>query len=161
MSSTAERSSADVTELLSRARSGQRQGHYYVALFGWRRYDSLYVIGQVRQGLRYSAFERFRRNTALSQQILADVAAIPERTLARRREAGRLEPDESDRLVRASRVVARALELFEGDTDAARVWLTKPRRALGDHTPLDFARTDAGAIEVENLIGRLEHGVPT
>ena len=86
---------------------------------------------------------------------------ISARRLARRKEAGRLEPDESDRLMRASRVIARAIELFEGDREAARTWLTTHLRALGDHTPLEFAKTDVGAIEVENLIGRLEHGIPT
>jgi putative toxin-antitoxin system antitoxin component (TIGR02293 family) len=161
MPGTAERTPADLTEFLTRVRSGRKQGHYYVALFGLRRYDSLHVIDQARRGLTFAAFERFRRNTGISQQILADLANIPGRTLARRKEAGRLEPDESDRLMRASRVVARAIELFEGDRGAARTWLTTHLRALGDHTPLDFAKTDVGAIEVENLIGRLEHGIPT
>ncbi len=63
--------------------------------------------------------------------------------------------------MRASRVVARAIELFEGDADAARDWLTTQLRALGNRAPLEFARTDAGAIEVDNLVGRLEHGIPT
>lgn len=60
-----------------------------------------------------------------------------------------------------ARVIARAIELFEGDRAAARIWLTTHHRALGDHTPLEFAKTDVGAIEIENLIGRLEHGIPT
>jgi uncharacterized protein (DUF2384 family) len=30
---------------------------------------------------------------------------------------------------------------------------------LGDETPMDLIQTDVGAREVENLIGRLEHGV--
>lgn len=160
MTATAERAPADIAELLSRVRSGQREGHYYAALFGMRRYDTLYLVAQIQRGLSWPAFERFLRNTALSQQVLARLVAIPERTLARRRAAGRLEPDESDRLVRLARVFARALELFEGNAEGARRWLTTPSRALGDDTPLDFARTDVGAAEVENLIGRLEHGLP-
>ena len=32
-------------------------------------------------------------------------------------------------------------------------------RALGGATPLDFAKTEPGAREVENVLGRLEHGV--
>ena len=72
-----------------------------------------------------------------------------------------VEPDETDRLVRTSRVFARAIELFEGNSDNARRWLTNPVGALGGRTPLDFASTDVGAIEVENLIGRLEYGIPT
>lgn len=133
----------------------------YAALFGLRRYDSIHLIDQIHRGLSFSAFARFQRNTLLSNQVLAAIVEIPERTLARRKEAGRLQPDESDRLVRAARVFARALELFEGDVDAARQWLLTPRPALGGRKPLEFAKTDVGAIEVDNLIGRLEHGIPT
>ena len=57
------------------------------------------------------------------------------------------------------RVFGKALELFEGDARAAERWLSSPRRALGGATPLELARTEDGAGEVEALIGRLEHGV--
>ena len=116
---------------------------------------------QIRRGFAYSAFERFQRNTDLPYRVLAEAAGVPERTLARRKESGRLEPDESDRLARLSRVFARTIELFEGGVEGARRWLTSPVAALGGRTPLEFASTDAGAIEVEHLIGRLEHGIPT
>lgn len=156
-----EKVAPDIAELRNRVQSGRHDGHYYVALFGLRRYDALHVTEHIRRGFAYSAFERFQRNTELPYRVLARAAEIPERTLARRKESGRLEPDESDRLARLSRVVARAIELFEGDVEDARGWLTSPVTALGGRTPLDFASMDAGAIEVERLISRLEHGIPT
>lgn len=152
---------ADIVELLNHAELGRREGHYYVALFGLRRYDPLHVVDQIQRGLSYSAFVRFQRNTDLPYRLLAQAAEIPERTLARRKESGRFEPDETDRLVRASRIVARAIELFEGSTESARRWLTTPVGALGDRTPIEFTSTDVGAIEVESLIGRLAYGIPT
>lgn len=161
MTDTANRMSADVAELWKHGRSGHRGGHYYVALFGLRRYDPLDVVEQIHRGLSYSAFERFQRNTDLPYRVLAQAVDIPERTLARRKEAGRFESDETDRLVRTSRIVARAIELFEGSSVAARNWLTKPVMALGGRTPIEFASTDVGATEVESLIGRLAHGIPT
>lgn len=151
----------DVAELWSHVGSGHRAGHYYVALFGLRRYDPLHVVAQIRRGLSYAAFERFQRNTELPVRVLAQAVEIPERTLARRKESGRFESGETDRLVRFSRIVARAIELFEGSSDAARDWLTSPAIALGGRTPIELASTDVGAIEVENLIGRLAHGLPT
>jgi putative toxin-antitoxin system antitoxin component (TIGR02293 family) len=72
-----------------------------------------------------------------------------------------LRPDESDRLVRAARVFSQAVGLFEGDGNAARQWLTVPQPALGGSTPWEYAATDLGAREVEGLIGRLEHGIPS
>jgi uncharacterized protein (DUF2384 family) len=41
------------------------------------------------------------------------------------------------------------------------VWLRSPNRALGGESPLALSKTEVGAREVENLIGRLEHGVFT
>ena len=155
------RKSADVAELWSRVQSGRREGHYYVALFGLRRYDAIHVVEQIKRGLSYAAFERFQRNTELSYHLLARIVGVPQRTLARRKDAGRFEPDESDRLARISRVFARAIVLFEGDSENAREWLTSPVRGLGGRTPIEFASTDVGAIEVENLIGRLEYGIPS
>jgi putative toxin-antitoxin system antitoxin component (TIGR02293 family) len=157
----AEKMAPDILELWNRVRSGQREGHYYVALFGLRRYDALHVMEHIRRGFAYSALERFQRNTDLPFRVLAEAAEIPERTLARRKESGRLEPDESDRLARLSRLFALAIGLFEGDAEGARRWVTSPVPALGGRPPLAFASTDAGAIEVERLIGRLEHGIPT
>ena len=114
----------------------------------------------MRKGFAFSTFERFRRNTSLSQQDLSDLTQIPARTLNRRREAGKLEPEESDRLLRASRIFGRALELFEGDREAAKHWLSTPQVALGGLVPLELAKTDVGAQEVEALVGRVEHGIP-
>lgn len=161
MAGTAEKMSADIAELWRRVRAGHREGHYYVALFGLRRYDPLHLVDQIQRGFTYASFERFQRNTELPYRLLAQIVEIPERTLARRKESGRFQPDESDRLVRTSRVFAHAIELFEGNSERAREWLTSPLMAFGGRTPLKFASTDVGAIEVENLIGRLEYGLPT
>jgi putative toxin-antitoxin system antitoxin component (TIGR02293 family) len=161
MAETAEKSTADIVELLTHLRSGHREGHYYVALFGLRNYDALSVVDHINRGLSYAAFERFHRNTELPYRVLARVAEVPERTLARRKEAGRFQPVETDRLIRMSRIVARAIELFEGSIESARNWLTNPVAALGGRAPIELASTDVGAIEVESLIGRLAHGIPT
>ena len=80
----------------------------------------------------------------------------------RHRHSGQpLDPGRSDRLLRFARLFRLAVELHDGDEEAARDWLRKPARALDGETPLDRADTEAGAREVENLIGRLEHGVYT
>lgn len=90
---------------------------------------------------------------------LASVIGIPGRTLARRKASGKLAPEESERLLRISNLFEKCVELFEGDVTAAVNWLTSPKKALDNHPPLLYARTELGAREVEELIGRLEHGV--
>src|SRR5438128_10332119 len=133
--------------------------HAYVVLLGLDTFDALHLMRALQNGLPYRTLERFQRNSGLPLDVLIDLVDIPRRTLARRKRDGRLGPDESDRLLRASRVFARALALFEGDREAATEWLTSRQPALGGAVPIALARTDLGAREVEALAGRLEHGV--
>ena len=152
---------ADLVEVRHRLEAAPGGQYFYVALLGLRSYEPLRIYAQVRKGLAFAALERFQRNTSLSSDALARLIQLPPRTLARRKAAGRLEPDESDRLLRASRVFGRALGLFDGDAGAAREWLQDQQPLLGGLVPLDLATTDIGALEVERLIGRLEHGIPS
>ena len=112
----------------------------------------------VRQGLPWAAFEAIVAFLAISQAELAATLHIHARTLSRRREAGRLEAMESDRLFRLARVVAHALSVFEA-TEQTRDWLESPNRSLGGLRPLDLLDTDAGAREVDDALGRIEHGI--
>jgi putative toxin-antitoxin system antitoxin component (TIGR02293 family) len=101
----------------------------------------------------------FESRSGIAISEIAQVAGIAPRTLARRRTAGKFTWDESERLLRISRVFESAVELFEGDVPAAAKWLNTPQRSLSGRTPLAYSRTEVGAGEVEDLIGRLEHGV--
>lgn len=114
---------------------------------------------KIETGFAYSAFERLRAAIDLPAPEVAALVQIPERTLARRKQKGTLLPTESERVFRISRVLTKATDLFEGDREAALAWLAAPARALGGERPLDLARTEVGAREVEDLIGRLEHGI--
>lgn len=54
--------------------------------------------------------------------------------------------------------VARVIELVESiweDKDSIELFLTTPNADLAGRTPLEAARTEEGAIEVENLVRRL------
>jgi putative toxin-antitoxin system antitoxin component (TIGR02293 family) len=117
------------------------------------------LIQQVERGFSYKTLHSLESSSGIPSPALAGMAGIPERTLARRKAAGRFTPEESERLLRLSTVFELAVELCEGDNAAALRWLTAPRKALEGNTPLAYARTEVGAREVENLIGRLEEGV--
>ena len=53
-----------------------------------------------------------------------------------------------------------AVEVF-GGIEQARQWLSSPQFGLGGAIPLEYARTEVGAREVENLLGRIGYGVYT
>lgn len=141
--------------------SGRSSGHFYVSLLGLRTFDTAKLLERVEEGLPFQSWERFVKATEIPAELARSVVQIPARTLTRRKVEGRLHTDESDRLVRMARIFARALTLFDGDAEGARGWLLSSQPALGGATPFQYASTDVGSREVEALIGRLEHGIPS
>lgn len=149
----------DIQRFRGFLRRGSPGPYAFVVLLGLETFDAVELLRTVRRGFSYRTFERFHQNTALPFERVTALIDIPRRTLTRRKRQGRFLPGESDRLLRASRLFGRTLELFEGDRHAATEWLTTAQPALGGAVPLDVATSDAGVREVETLIGRLEHGV--
>lgn len=112
----------------------------------------------IREGLPLSTIESVVSGGALRPSEL-DALVIPRRTLAHRKRLGRsLTTRQSDRLARVVRVVARAEEAI-GDFAKAKRWLRKPNRALQGKRPLDLLASDVGIRIVEQLLGRIEHGL--
>jgi putative toxin-antitoxin system antitoxin component (TIGR02293 family) len=140
-----------------RSRPGTPRG--YIVLLGLDYFDLPSILKAIEKGFSWKTFERFVKNLGLPAEQVGDVIGIPRRTLARRKVEGRLKADESDRLLRLARVFGSALDLFEGNREAAVLWLTDINIALGGVAPLEYARTQLGADEVENLAGRIQYGI--
>jgi len=114
---------------------------------------------RILEGFSFSVLTRFEKESQLPKDAIRAVMHLPDRTLARRKDAGRLTSEESERLYRLITLFRLAVGLFNGDRTAATQWLQTPRPALGGQTPLGLAQTEVGAKQVETLIGQLEHGV--
>jgi putative toxin-antitoxin system antitoxin component (TIGR02293 family) len=117
------------------------------------------TIDAVRRGLPVAELTGFLRETHLPSERVHNLLRLSTRTLARRKQAGRLSEPESERLVRLRRVHELALRLCEGSAARAAQWLETPNWGLGGRSPLETAETEVGAREVERLIGRIEHGI--
>ena len=116
------------------------------------------MTAAIRQGMPVPALKTVALVAQLDLLRMAQVPRIPPRTLARRRQQGRLSPDESDRLTRFARIVAMAHEMFDDPVKVAR-WLQRPNRALRNVAPLDLLDTDIGTQAVETTLGCLGSGV--
>jgi putative toxin-antitoxin system antitoxin component (TIGR02293 family) len=115
---------------------------------------------RIKEGLPFSALESVRERLGLSVPETATILQMPPRTLARRRQARRLAADESDRLYRLVRIAAQAVATL-GSEEKAAAWLRHPNRALGNEPPLHLLDTDVGTRQVEDVLGRIEHGIPS
>ena len=56
------------------------------------------------------------------------------------------------------RLISRAQDAL-GSREKALRWLMKSNRALAGEVPLTLLASDAGALAVERVLGRIEHGV--
>ncbi len=127
------------------------------ALFGGKVGSALDLVRLLRRGLPVGAVQSLLDSGRLSAAEL-DSIVLPRKTLAHRRKLGTLTPEQSDRLVRVARILALAEETF-GNPDKAGVWLRRPTALLGGEAPLQWLDTDEGARAVENVLGRIAHGI--
>jgi putative toxin-antitoxin system antitoxin component (TIGR02293 family) len=121
-------------------------------------FSAQHLLSLIQRGLPVGELDQLRTRLGLTIEGLTSVLGISPATFHRRKAEGRLAEDESDRVLRFARILALARDAM-GDEERAREWLTTPQLGLGGATPLEYARTEVGAREVENLLGRIEHGV--
>ncbi|MBM4261780.1 MAG: DUF2384 domain-containing protein [Deltaproteobacteria bacterium] len=112
----------------------------------------------VKEGLPYASFEALSAGLGLDRDEAANALHLPHRTIARRKKQQKLRADESDRVLRLARISAQATETFGSKAKAAE-WLRRPNRALGNVVPLELLDTDIGVRQVEEILGRIEHGL--
>ncbi len=116
------------------------------------------LIELVRVGLPVQELICLQVSLGVPMEKLVPMLGISKPTFHRRKAGGRLGPGESDRVVRFARLMGKAVEVLESEENA-RQWLTSPQFGLGGAVPLDYAGTEVGVREVEDLLGRIEYGV--
>ncbi len=126
-----------------------------------RRLGSIAALNDaVSQGLPKAALRETasRVFTSKAEQKRLMNRIVPEATFKRRRD--RLSATESERTERMARVVANAEYVWD-DRDDARRFLTTPHPALRGKSPINAAMTELGARQVEEILGKIFHGLPS
>jgi putative toxin-antitoxin system antitoxin component (TIGR02293 family) len=117
------------------------------------------LIEALEAGLPFQELQDLQTSLAVPVEKLAPMLGISKATFHRRKgDASKLPPAVSDRVVRYARLLGFAVKVF-GNGEDAKQWLSSPQFGLGGAVPLDYARTEIGAREVENLLGRIQYGV--
>lgn len=127
-------------------------------IVGFKSDNVMEQVAELKEGLPAGVVDLLGRELEVSRKELARIAGVAERTLIRKIQAGRLTADQSERMNRVSRLLARAIDVL-GDKERALRWLKAPRSYFGGNPPLDYVDTELGCQEVFNLLGRIEYGV--
>jgi putative toxin-antitoxin system antitoxin component (TIGR02293 family) len=114
------------------------------------------VLGIIERQLEPPVIQRLLE-MGLSREEVHSVI-IPARTLQHRRSRKeRLTVEESDRVIRALRVLSAAEGVYES-RERALQWLRRPNPRLNDRSPISLLKTDTGARIVEELLGQIDEG---
>ena len=116
------------------------------------------LVQRLRDGFPMAEFHLLQDLLRISEEELGRFLGISPATLHRRKKTGHLETSESERVVRFARLFGLAMEVFDSK-DATREWLKPDNPGTAGESPLSYADTEFGAREVENLMGRIDHGV--
>ncbi len=113
----------------------------------------------VEKGLPLDSLDSLKEQGLTSSEIFDLV--IPSRTLKHRKARGEnLSPEESERLVRVSRVVSFAQYVF-GDRDKSLRWLRKHDDRIGDRTHLSLTSGETGAGVIQGMLWQIAEGMFT
>jgi putative toxin-antitoxin system antitoxin component (TIGR02293 family) len=112
----------------------------------------------LKKGLAIKFYDYLLKQMNIPSGELAAALDISSKTLYNRKHKGKFNFHESERIMRYIKIFQRASDVLGGE-DNARRWFSAPQHALGNEKPIEFTKTEIGAREVEDLLGRIEHGV--
>ncbi len=117
------------------------------------------MIAQTRRGFPATVVADVARTLDMPQDQFYTAVGLPRSTMKSRIAQGKpLSPSEGDRVYRVTKVLQRAVDVLE-DRDAAKQWVQRTNRSLGNVAPLTLLDTEAGYELVMDTLGRIEHGI--
>jgi len=126
-------------------------------LLGARTGSEQNVVRLVERGLPLSVLDRLQEQ-GLSKAELFDVI-IPARTLKHRKSKRQpLSREESERVVRAARVLAKAGAVL-GEAQSALAWLRSPKKRFEGRSPIEMLATEPGGRLVEEMLIQIDEGM--
>jgi len=110
-----------------------------------------------RKGISMKVLKKIQQFTSLSSKEIAQILPVSERQLVRYSKDHILRKDISAHLIQIVKLFDRGYDLF--GEDKFQKWIRSPIIALNDKRPVDFMDTPIGINMIEDILGRIEHGI--
>ncbi|RCR70143.1 antitoxin Xre/MbcA/ParS toxin-binding domain-containing protein [Larkinella punicea] len=118
------------------------------------------VVKTSRQGVLRAQVDEIAALVGLTDKEMAYVLGMTPRNLHRLLSQQPLNIEASERLLLLKNVLVHALDTFDGRTTTVLSWLKTPIRELDDQAPLQLMDTVTGFTLVDDVLGRLDYGLP-
>ena len=115
-------------------------------------------ITMIRSGISKKELEKVKEQSGLDYDSLSSILSVSRATLINKKGADKFDAATSERILLLADTLAYGQSVFE-DKDRFNTWMKSSNKALGNKPPISIMDTVYGIREVQNLIGRIEHGV--
>lgn len=109
----------------------------------------------ITQGFPAASIKVLQNHLSFNESEMAQMVSLSSKTF---RERKLFKGNEGNHAYTVARIIVVAEEAL-GDRTAAREWLQAKQTSLGNRIPLKLISTSAGAQAVEDVLGRIKHGV--
>ncbi len=110
------------------------------------------------KGVSKSQINRLSGEMCLSMTTMANLLAVSPRTIQRQPEGKLFDKNVSERAIKLAQLTAHGINVF-GAKGEFCTWLQTPVVALGNKTPVSILNSTMGVELVDDIIGRIEHGI--
>lgn len=124
------------------------------------RFTPFGVVQTSRQGVLRIQVDEIAALVGLTDKEMAFALNMTPRNLHRLKDDQRFGTDASERLLLLKNLLLHALDTFEGRKATVLQWLRTPIRELANQAPLQLLDTVTGFGIVDDVLGRLDYGIP-
>ncbi|GAB2529451.1 antitoxin Xre/MbcA/ParS toxin-binding domain-containing protein [Spirosoma aerophilum] len=118
------------------------------------------LISSSRQGVLRAQVDEIAALVGLTDKEMAFALNMTSRNLHRLKDDQRFGVDASERLLLLKNLLIHALDTFEGRKFIVLQWLRTPIRELNNQPPIQLLDTITGFGLVDDVLGRLDYGLP-
>ncbi|RVU02055.1 DUF2384 domain-containing protein [Mucilaginibacter limnophilus] len=117
------------------------------------------VVSLSNEGITKASVDVLTNYLGITRKVFAeDILQLSVKTLERKKSSDKLDSRTSSHVIEIARVVEHALDVF-GDETMVKLWLNTANRALNNIKPIQLFNNYTGLNMVDNVLGRIEHGV--
>ncbi len=120
----------------------------------YRRTD---LIEIARNGIKTKYIKQIKNYTSLSDKELSHILPISQRQLVRYSEDHILNKEISSHLIQILELFQKGFKIF--GEDKFNLWIRTINKVLNQNKPIEIMDTSIGIEMIEDVLGRIEHGV--
>lgn len=130
------------------------------SFIGLARSTPFEVIQSSRQGILRTQVDEVAALVGLTDREMAYALNMTPRNLHRLKDEQSFSVDASERLLLLTNLLMHALDTFEGQKSTVLHWLRTPIRELANQSPIQLLDTVTGFGLADDVLGRLDYGLP-